>query len=178
MIFYREFFARPPTNTRVFPISGMIFIGKWRYPPTFFRDCFPIFFGRHPLPTCMLAYLLSYLLPCFVSSLTYLFSSAVFSFCLYLICFVYCSAWLRIKLYTKIGLHPHRHHNPPTPTHHQHTNSKAAISQLLLSLQLSKLNTFNFSLVLVYSILYGGEGGRAHLDLEQRTAIFIDYFEL
>ena len=77
--------------------------------------------------TCMLAYLLSYLLPCFVSSLTYLFSSAVFSFCLYLICFVYCSAWLRIKLYT----------------HHQHTNSYAAISQL------SKLNTFNFCLVFI-----------------------------
>ena len=40
---YREFFARPPTNTRVFPISGMIFIGKWRYPPTFFRDRFIIY---------------------------------------------------------------------------------------------------------------------------------------
>ena len=44
-----------PTNTRVLPISGMIFIGKWRYPPTFFRDHFPIylifFFERHPLQT-------------------------------------------------------------------------------------------------------------------------------
>ena len=43
----------PPINTRVFPISGMIFIGEWRYPPTYFRDRFPIyvifFFGRHPL---------------------------------------------------------------------------------------------------------------------------------
>ena len=25
IIFCRDFFARPPTNTRVFPISGMIF---------------------------------------------------------------------------------------------------------------------------------------------------------
>ena len=43
IIFYREFFARPPTNTRVFPISGMIFIGEWRYPRTYFRDRFPIY---------------------------------------------------------------------------------------------------------------------------------------
>ena len=36
----------------------------------------------------------------------------------------YCSAWLRLKLNTKLGLH--------TTTHH-HTNSYAAISQLLLT---------------------------------------------
>ena len=36
----------------------------------------------------------------------------------------YCSAWPRLKLNTKIGLH--------TTTHH-HTNSQAAISQLLLA---------------------------------------------
>ena len=35
----------------------------------------------------------------------------------------YCSAWPRLKLNTKIGVH----------THHHHTNSHAAISQLLLA---------------------------------------------
>ena len=52
--FYREFLVRLPTNTRVFPISGMIFIRKWRYPPTFFRDCFHLrnfFFEGIPLLT-------------------------------------------------------------------------------------------------------------------------------
>ena len=43
IIFYRDFLARPPTNARVLPISGMIFMGKWRYPPTFFRDRFSIY---------------------------------------------------------------------------------------------------------------------------------------
>ena len=38
-----KFLLEPPTNTRVFPISGMIFVGKWRYPPSFFRDRFPIY---------------------------------------------------------------------------------------------------------------------------------------
>ena len=42
-IFIGNFFARPPINSRVFPISGVIFIGKWSYPPTFFRDLFPIY---------------------------------------------------------------------------------------------------------------------------------------
>ena len=37
----------------------------------------------------------------------------------------YCSAWPRLKLNTKIGVH--------TTTHHHHTNSLAAISQLLLT---------------------------------------------
>ena len=51
MISYREFFARPPpTNTRVFPISGMILIGKWRYPPTFFWDRFPLIFFLEGIP--------------------------------------------------------------------------------------------------------------------------------
>ena len=36
-----------------------------------------------------------------------------------------CSAWLRLKLNTKIGFH--------TTTTHHHTNSQAAISQLLLA---------------------------------------------
>ena len=39
----------------------------------------------------------------------------------------HCSAWPRLKLNTKIGLHTHH----PPPTHH--TNSQAAISQLLLA---------------------------------------------
>ena len=41
--FIGNFLLDPPTNTGVFPISGMIFIGEWRYPPTYFRDCFPIY---------------------------------------------------------------------------------------------------------------------------------------
>ena len=41
--FIGNFLLDPPTNTGVFPISGMIFIGEWRYPPTYFRDRFPIY---------------------------------------------------------------------------------------------------------------------------------------
>ena len=31
--FIGNFLLDPPTNTGVFPISEMIFIGEWRYPP-------------------------------------------------------------------------------------------------------------------------------------------------
>ena len=38
-----NFLLDPPTNTGIFPISGMILIGEWRYPPNYFRDRFPIY---------------------------------------------------------------------------------------------------------------------------------------
>ena len=43
----------------------------------------------------------------------------------------FCSAWLRLKLNTKIGLNTTHHHHHHPPTHH--TNSIPAISQLLLT---------------------------------------------
>ena len=44
--------------------------------------------------------------------------------CFWFCCLCCCSAWISLKLNTKIGLHI---------THHHHTNPKAAISQLLLT---------------------------------------------